>query len=52
MALWKPWVGETRAVINEYGRYVFAALILGGLTLLNVVLILVVMVLLKHFINA
>lgn len=50
-SLWKPWIGEARAVINEYARYVFASLILGGLVLLNIALVLAIALIIKEMVH-
>lgn len=52
MRLWKPWVSETRAIINEYGRYIFAALVLNGLVLANVALVLFILRVIKEIVWA
>lgn len=49
--LWKPWVAETRAIINEYGRYVFAALLLSALVLLNLTFVLAIMLIFKEIVS-
>lgn len=38
--LWKNWTKETRAVVNQYASWFFAALLLNALLLANVGLIL------------
>lgn len=36
MKLWKPWVEETKFAINQYAKWVFAALVLNFLILANI----------------
>jgi hypothetical protein len=49
--LWQPWIEETKAAINRYARWVFAALVLTFLVFANVATILTIMILFKWLVT-
>lgn len=51
MKLWQPWIEETKAAVNRYARWVFAALVLNFLVLANVAAVFVILNQLKKMIG-